>query len=97
MSAVWSTKWGPRRVRQSPPTLEEAFVAADSLTDDFSQKIEIAASLMGVAVEEARAQASKFSALANARSNVVNGRGRAVVVQIKRARISRPGAPAPRR
>ena len=61
MGAVWNTKWGKRRVRENPPTLEEAFIAAESLTDDFGQRIEIAASLMGVPVDEVKAQAAKFA------------------------------------
>src|ERR1700691_148205 len=90
MSAVWNTKWGPRRVRQSPPTLEEAFIAAESLTDDFGQRIEIAASLMGAPVEEVKAQAARFAPHANGRPSIVTGKGRAVVVQYKRPRIARP-------
>ncbi len=97
MSAVWNTKWGPRRVRQSPPTLEEAFIAAESLTDDFGQRIEIAASLMGAPVEEVKAQAAKFAPQANGLPSLVTGRGRAVVVQYKRPRIARPSAPSSRR
>jgi len=97
MSAVWNTKWGTRRVRVSPPTIEEAFIAAESLTEDFGQRIEIAASLMGVSVEDVRAQASKFSPHANGRPTLVTGRGRAVVVQYKRPRVARPSAPAARR
>jgi hypothetical protein len=96
MSAVWNTKWGPRRVRQSPPTLEEAFIAAESLTDDFGQRIEIAASLMGAPVEEVKAQAAKFAPHANGRPTIVTGRGRAVVVQYKRPRIAHPARPASR-
>ncbi len=97
MSAVWNTKWGPRRVRQSPPTLEEAFIAAESLTDDFGQRIEIAASLIGAPVEDVKAQAAKFAPHANGRPSLVTGRGRAVVVQYKRPRIARPSAPSSRR
>ena len=61
MGKTWMTKWGPRKVREIPPTLEEAFVAAECLTEDLNQKIEIAASLMGMPVEEVRAQAAKLS------------------------------------
>lgn len=85
MSAVWNTKWGPRRVRQSPPTLEEAFIAAETLTDDFGQRIEIAASLMGAPVEEVKAQAARFAPHPSGRPSIVTGKGRAVVVQYKRA------------
>lgn len=96
MSAVWNTKWGLRKVRQSPPTLEEAFIAAETLTEDFAQRIEIAASLMGAPIEEVKAQAAKF-AHANGRPSIVSGRGRAVVVQYKRPRIARAVGPSSRR
>jgi hypothetical protein len=96
MGAVWNTKWGKRKVRVSPPTLEEAFIAAESLTDDFAQRIELAASLMGVPVDEVKAQASKFAPHANGRPTLVTGRGRAVVVQYKRPRVARPTLPASR-
>jgi hypothetical protein len=91
MSETWMTKWGPRRVRQDPPTLEEAFVAAGSMTDDFAQKIEIAASLMGLPVDEVRGQAAKAAAAA-ARPSIVSGRGRSVVVQYTRPRAMRTPA-----
>ena len=96
MSAVWNTKWGTRKVRVSLPTLEEAFIAAESLTEDFGQKVEIAASLMGVPVDEAKAQAAKFAPHANGRPTLVTGRGRAVVVQYKRPRVGRAAMPASR-
>jgi hypothetical protein len=95
MAKTWMTKWGPRKVREIPPTLEEAFGAAECLTDDFSQKIEIAASLMGLSVEETRAQAIKLSAQPP-RPSVMTGRGRPVVVQYKRPRTTRPPVPAAR-
>ena len=44
----------PVRVRRDPPTLDEAVFAAQGLSDDLEQQVEIAAGLMGVAVEEAR-------------------------------------------
>ena len=55
MSEVWETKDGRRRVRRDPPTLEEAVVAAQGLSDDLKGQVEIVASLMEVPVEEARA------------------------------------------
>jgi len=45
MSEVWKTKYGPRRVRKDPPTLQEAIAAARGLTDDIQEQVEIAASL----------------------------------------------------
>ena len=46
MSTTWDTKYGKRRVRHDPPTLEEAIAAARDLTDDLEQQAEIAAGLM---------------------------------------------------
>ena len=54
MSEIWETKDGHRRVRRDLPTLEEAVVAAQGLTEDFKGQVEIVASLMEVSVDEAR-------------------------------------------
>ena len=54
MTDVWETKDGRRRVRRDPPTIEEAVVAAQGLTDEFKEQIEIVASLMEITVDEAR-------------------------------------------
>lgn len=59
MSTTWNTKYGARRVRHDPPTLEEAIFAARGLTDDVEQQIEIAAGLMEASVEEVRAALKK--------------------------------------
>jgi hypothetical protein len=56
---VWNTKYGPRRVRDEAPTLEEAIVAAQSLSDDVNDQVAIAASLMGLPGEEVRAELLK--------------------------------------
>jgi hypothetical protein len=58
-SKIWQTKFGPRRVRQALPTLEEALFAAKGITDDFNQQIDIAADLMGVPREQVRTEAMK--------------------------------------
>jgi hypothetical protein len=50
-------KWDPLRpvrVRRDPPTLEEAVVAAQGLSDDLEQQVEIASGLMGIPQEEVR-------------------------------------------
>ena len=50
-------KWDPLRpvrVRRDPPTLEEAVVAAQGLSDDIEQQVEIASGLMGIPQEEVR-------------------------------------------
>ncbi len=59
MSEAWKTKYGPRRVRRDPPTLEEAIFAAKGLSDDLQAQIEIAASLMGVTQESVKAEIMK--------------------------------------
>jgi hypothetical protein len=59
MSEVWKTKYGPRRVRRDPPTLQEAIAAARGLTDDIQAQVEIAASLMEVPMEQVKAELLK--------------------------------------
>ena len=41
---TWKTKYGPRRVKNDAPTLGEAIVAAQGLSDDIDEQAEIAAS-----------------------------------------------------
>src|SRR5580698_7535859 len=82
MSATWKTKWGVRRVRRDTPTVEEALIAADPL-----QRAEIAATLMGVPVDEVKVLAAKQAARTRGRASLVAGRTRAVVVEYKRPRI----------
>ena len=90
MGATWKTKWGVRRVRRENPTIEEALVAAESLADDPAQRAEIAASLMGLPVEEVKVLAAKHAARTRGRASLVVGRTRAVVVEYKRPRTVRP-------
>src|SRR3974377_444630 len=54
VSEVWETKDGLRRVRRDPPTLDDAVLAAQGLTEDIEGQIEIVAALMSVTAEEAR-------------------------------------------
>lgn len=61
MSGEWNTKYGTRRVRHDPPTLEEAIFAAIGITEDLDQQAEIAASLMGLPVDEVLVQVKKAS------------------------------------
>jgi hypothetical protein len=89
MSTTFKTKWGMRRVRQEPPTLDEALIAAEAMAEDAGSRAEIASQLMGVPVEEVRAALSRQQT--RGRSTLVAGRSRAVVVEYKRPRtISRP-------
>ena len=54
MSEIWDTKDGRRRVRRDPPTVDDAVLAAQGLTDDLEGQIDIVVSLMPVSAEEAR-------------------------------------------
>ena len=87
VTATWKTKWGVRRVRRDTPTVEEALIAAESLAADPVQRAEIAATLMGVPVEEVKVLAAKQAARTRGRASLVAGRTRAVVVEYKRPRI----------
>lgn len=59
MSEVWKTKYGPRRVRRDPPTVEEAVAAARGLTDDVQEQIEIAAALMDLSPDAVKPEVLK--------------------------------------
>ncbi|MBR1175966.1 hypothetical protein JQ617_18570 [Bradyrhizobium sp. KB893862 SZCCT0404] len=59
MSADWNTKYGTRRVRHDPPTLDEAIFAAVGITDDQEQQAEIAAALMGMPLDVVQAEVKK--------------------------------------
>jgi len=96
MSAIWNTKFGARRVRQEPPTLEEAVSAASDLTDDPQQQAEIAASLMDLPVDHVRAAVTRAAAQRKRQVGTIGvtargGAQRAVVVERRAAR--RPGIP----
>jgi hypothetical protein len=57
----WNTKYGPRRVRRDPPTLDEAIFAAVGITEDQEQQAEIAAALMGMPYDTVLAEVKKQS------------------------------------
>ena len=61
MGSWWKTKYGMRRVRVDPPTLEEALYAAEGLTPDSSEQLQIAAELMHLPVETVRAEAQRVT------------------------------------
>ena len=92
MSVVWNTKYGSRRVKQNPPSLEEAILAARGLSDERPQQIEFAAMLTGLPEDEIRAEMVKTDPPPNARPTLTvsvsgrNGQTRAVVVE---RRVSR--------
>src|SRR5579871_5993752 len=86
VAATWKTKWGVRRVRRESPTIEEALIAAESFAEDPSPRAQIAASLMGVPIEDVQALAQKQTAKTRGRASLVTGRTRAVVVEYIRPR-----------
>ena len=61
MSVDWNTKYGTRRVRHDPPTLDEAIFAAVGITDDQEQQAEIAAALMGMPLDVVQAEVKKLA------------------------------------
>jgi hypothetical protein len=85
MSEDWNTKYGTRRVRRDPPTLEEAIFAAVGITDDQSEQAEIAASLMGMPIEAVTAEVKKVGrTLARSSTRVIageQGAQRSIVVE----------------
>jgi len=74
MSEDWNTKYGPRRVRRDPPTLDEAIFAAIGITDDQQAQTEIAAALMGMPFDTVLAEVKKHSRVnARATTRVIAG------------------------
>jgi len=100
MSDVWETKDGLRRVRRDPPTLDDAVLAAQGLTEDLDGQIEIVAALMSVPADEAKRAVLKMRRPDS--QLTIPGRGgfaRAVVVERKPSRrvTTQPKANAWRR
>lgn len=96
MSTTWKTKYGLRRVRHDPPTLEDAIFAARGLTDDEQEQVAIAASLMELPAEDVRAALEKSPPPRKPATTVFTNRGgmhRSVVVERKTPRRARPGRP----
>ncbi len=94
MTASWNTKYGPRRVRHDPPTLDEAIFAARGLTDDLEQQVEIAAGLMDLPVDQVRTALENAAPERKAVTIAFTGRAgthRAVVVERKPSRRLAPG------
>ncbi len=58
----WNTKYGPRRVREEAPTLAEAIAAAQGLSDDLDEQVDIAAALIGLPHDQVRAELLKIGA-----------------------------------
>ncbi|MGA2128104.1 MAG: hypothetical protein ABSG76_18370 [Xanthobacteraceae bacterium] len=91
MSTVWKTKYGLRRVRQDSPTLAEAIFAAKGLSDSPKEQAEIAASLMGLPVEQVAVEVMKLGTQRNVSSVTFATRGRVQrSVVVERKPIRRP-------
>ncbi|MDB5617643.1 hypothetical protein [Tardiphaga sp.] len=73
MSEDWNTKYGTRRVKRDPPTLEEAIFAAMGITEDLDQQAEIAASLMGMPLEDVQSEVKKASRISLRTTRVIAG------------------------
>jgi hypothetical protein len=89
MPAAWKTKYGGRRVRHDPPTIEEALEAAQCFTDDPASQIEVAASLIGLPVEDVRAvalRAQRRSTIQRVVPATPSASGRAVIVERRTTR-----------
>jgi hypothetical protein len=88
MDGIWNTKHGLRRVRNEPPTVDEAVAAASGITDDPQQQVEIAASLIGLPEDQVRRAVTKAAAQRKRQVGTVGvtargGAQRAVVVERK--------------
>jgi hypothetical protein len=84
MSEDWNTKYGSRRVRRDPPTLDEAIFAAMGITDDAEQQAEIAAALMGMPLEAVQSEVRKAGRTAARSTRVIageQGAQRSIVVE----------------
>ena len=90
MTKSWNTKYGPRRVREEPPTLEDAVFAARGLSDDPNEQAEIAAALIGMPVDKVRVAVLKASQKKDVNrvtfTTTRTGAERAVVVERKVSR-----------
>jgi len=99
MSGDWNTKYGTRRVRHDPPTLEEAIFAAVGITDDVEGQAEIASALMGMPYDDVLAEVKKtarVSARTGTATRVIageQGAQRSIVVE---RRVVRRVLPAKR-
>jgi hypothetical protein len=100
-STTWNTKYGRRRVRHDPPTLDEAISAARDLTDDVEEQVAIAAGLMELPLEEVRVVLKKSPPPRKPAATVAftnrGGMHRSVVVEHKPSRklSNRPVAGRP--
>src|SRR5262249_32708857 len=76
MGSAWKTKYGKRRVKSEPPTLEDAIFAARGMTAHLQQQAEIARPLSGQPRAGVRAAALKPKQNAKQLTLVQPGGGR---------------------
>jgi len=91
MSDVWDTKDGRRRVRRDPPTIEEAVLAAQGLSENLGEQAEIVAALMEVPLDEARGAVLRLGQRKDVNRVTIAGRAgtpRAVVVERRTPRFA---------
>src|SRR5271156_5289764 len=91
MNEAWETKDGKRRVRRDPPTIEEAVVAAQGLTDELKEQVEIVVSLMHISADEARGVVLRMGQRKEVNRVTITGRvgaPRAVVVERRTSRFA---------
>jgi len=102
MTQIWDTKDGRRRVRRDPPTIEEAVLAAQGLTDEPREQAEIVSSLMQISADEARSAVLRMGQRKDVDRITITaraGRGphavapRAVVVERRTLRRPLPSRP----
>ena len=96
MSDVWETKDGRRRVRRDPPTIEDAVLAAQGMSDEVDGQIEIVMSLMEVTAEEARSAVLRMGQRKDTNHLTVAGRRRHGPHRCGRTPGAAPRADAPR-
>ncbi len=96
MSEVWDTKDGRRRVRRDPPTLEDAVLAAQGLSDEVDAQIEIVMSLMEASAEQARAAIVRMGQRKETTRFTLAGRSGAPRAVLVERRPSRAAALRPR-
>lgn len=90
---IWETKDGRRRVRRDPPTIEEAVLAAQGLSEETGAQAEIVASLMHIPVDEARGAVLRLAQKAVDRITITARTGRAAAHAAPRAVVVERRAP----
>ena len=86
LDQVWETKDGLRRVRRDPPTIDDAVLAAQGLSEEVEGQVEIVVALMSVPAEEARRAVLKMRRPETRLTIPSRGSTRAVVVERKSPR-----------